>query len=158
LEKNKEFLMSIHWILIADRSKAKLLHALPDGQGPFPVLNCFVHEQGRLQPRERDSAEPSRVVHPAGYVSALEPHEDREHVESRRFAAELVDHLERCRQEGRFDRLKVFAPPKFLGVLRTAWTPSLRKMIEAEVDHDLMTLSDAELQDRLEELPAAAIA
>lgn len=147
---------TIHWILIADRSKAKLVHALPDGQGPFPTLQCFVHEAGRLQPRERDSDEPSRVVHPAGYVSALEPHEDRDHVEATRFAAELVAHLERSRQEGRFDQLTVIAPPRFLGVLRDTWTPSLRKMIHLELHHDLMSLTAAELQKRLDELLSVA--
>lgn len=146
---------AVDWILVADRSKAKLLHVLPEGQGPFPTLACFIHDESRLQPRERDSQEPSRVIHPAGYASALEPHEDREHVEARRFAAELADHLERCRQEGRFDQLTVIAPPKFLGVLRSAWTPSLRSMIHAELDQDLMTLSEAELQQRLDKLTAS---
>lgn len=146
---------AVDWILIADRSKAKLLHVLPTGHRPFPTLACFAHSESRLQPRERDSQEPSRVIHPAGYASALEPHEDREHVEARRFAAELADYLERSRQEGRFDRLTVIAPPKFLGVLRVAWTPSLRSMIQAEFDQDLTPLPEAELQLRLDQLTAA---
>lgn len=150
--------MSICWILIADRTKARLLHVLPNGQGPFPELACFVHEAGRLQPRDRDSDEPGRVIHPAGYASAVEPHEDRDHVESTRFASELASSLERSRQEQRFDRLIVIAPPKFLGVLREEWTPALRKMIQLEIHQDLLNLPDAELQQRLEELVTTATA
>jgi protein required for attachment to host cells len=130
---------------------------LPDGQGPFPELACFVHEAGRLQARERDDDKPGRVNHSAGYPSAVEPHEDRDHVESRRFATELANSLEHRRQENRFDQLIVIAPPKFLGVLRDAWTPSLRNMISLEFHQDLMTLPDAELQQRLEELIGAAV-
>lgn len=144
--------MSVTWILIADRTKAKLVHVLPHGEGPFPELASLAHEAGRLQPRERDSSKPGRVIHPAGYASAVEPHEDRDHVESRRFAAEIVHHLDHCRQEGRFDQLMVIAPPKFLGVLRDAWPPPLQKLVHREIDQDLMTVPVAELQRRLEEL------
>jgi protein required for attachment to host cells len=148
---------NVSWILVADRTRARLLHVLPHEQEPFPTVACFTHAAGRLRPRERDSDEPSRVVHPAGHASALEPHEDREHVEAVRFAAELVDYLERSRQDGRFDRLIIIAPPKFLGVLRNAWTPSLQRMVEREETHDLLGLSDVELQVRLEDLVAARV-
>lgn len=142
----------VTWILVADRSRAKLFHALPDGQSPYPTLGCWSHAAGRLQPRDRDSDEPGRVVHPAGYVSAVEPHEDRDHVEARRFSKELVSHLESLRQEHRFDQFVVIAPPGFLGVLRDSWTPSLRSMIARELNLDLSGLPDSELQKRLESL------
>lgn len=146
------------WILLADRTQAKVLHVLEGGRGPFPQLACFEHEEGRQRLHERDSDKPGRVVHPEGGLSAVEPHEDREHVEAKRFAAQLVDHLEQNRQEGRFSQLFVVAPPKFLGVLRDAWTPSLRKLVTLESHHDLMTLPGAELQRRLEELISAPVA
>lgn len=60
-------------------------------------------------------------------------------------------------QEGRFSQLFVVAPPKFLGILRDAWTPSRRKLVVLETHHDLMTLSSAEVQRRLEKLIAASI-
>lgn len=143
---------TVDWILVADRTRAKLFHAIPGGHGPFPVLACFTHEQGRLLPQERNTDKPGRAVHPAGWTSAVEPHEDADHVENRRFAAELVSYLERGRLERRFDRLTVIAPPKFLGVLRDAWKSSLKPLIGTEIPQDLMQLSDAELQQRLESL------
>lgn len=143
---------TIDWILVCDRTRAKLFHALPAGQGPFPVLACLIHEQGKLSSQERNTDKPGRVVHPAGWQSAVEPHEDADHLESRRFASELVEDLERGRQERRFDRLIVVAPPKFLGVLREAWTPSLKALICTEIAQDWMTLPAAELQERLEAL------
>ncbi len=91
-------------------------------------------------------------------MSALEPHEDTNHVDARRFASELVTYLEQHRQAHRFDRLFVIAPPKFLGVLRDSWTPSLKRLIQDEVDLELTTLTDAELQQRLEKVVAATMA
>ena len=147
----------VTWILVADRCRAKLLHVLPEGQGPYPTLACWSHEAGRIQPRERDAEEPGRIIHPAGYASAVEPHEDRVHVEARRFSKELVNHLEQCRQEHRFDRLVVIVPPGFLGVLRESWTPSLHSMIVGELNLDLTGLAEADLQKRLQSLAVSEI-
>lgn len=149
--KNEERIMSgVTWILVADRSRAKLLHRLPDGQVPYPTLHCWSHGPGRARVSERKSDQPGRVAHPAGYYSALEPHEDLDHVEARRFAAELTSYLEGCRLENRFDELIVVAAPKFLGTLRESWSPALGRMVVRELNADVTGLSDADLQSYLE--------
>jgi protein required for attachment to host cells len=140
---------SVDWVLVADRSRASLLHALPNGLRPWPTLAGFVHEEARLTPQERDTAAPGRVMHPGGARSAVEPHEDRSHVEARRFAAQITEHLDRERLNRRFDRLVVVAPPMFLGVLREASSAPLRAMTAIEFDRDLIPLPEAELQQRL---------
>jgi protein required for attachment to host cells len=149
--KNEERIMSgVTWILVADRSRAKLLHRLPDGQVPYPTLHCWSHGPGRVRVSDRKSDQPGRVAHPAGYYSALEPHEDLDHVEARRFAAELTSYLEGCRLENRFDDLIVVAAPKFLGTLRESWSPVLGRMVVRELNADVTGLSDANLQSYLE--------
>jgi len=148
-------MLTVDWILIADRSRAILFHALPHGLRPYPALASFVHAEGRMSPQERDSDVSGRIQHPGGARSTIEPHEDRKHVEARKFARQLVETLGRDRQNGRFDRLVVAAPPAFLGVLRETWTPLLRERIAAEVAEDLLPLPEKELQTRLSGLVAS---
>lgn len=140
------------WILIADRSRAEVLHVLPNGMHPLPTLASYVHAAGRLRPQERDSDVSGRVQHPGGARSTVEPHEDRWHVEARRFAKELAENLEHEHQQRRFDRLIVIAPAPFLGVLREAWSPVLRTCILTEWTEDLMSLTEPERQTRLAEM------
>lgn len=104
------------------------------------------------QQQGRDA--PGRVQHPGGARSAVEPHEDTVHVEARRFAAQLIELLERDCQEKRFDRLIVVAAPMFLGVLRDAWPALLRKLIVREVNLDVMGLDEPALQARLMQIVA----
>lgn len=146
---------SIDWILIADRSRAVILRALPASTHPFATVASFVHSEGRLRPRDQDSDVPGRVQHPGGARSTVEPHEDRWHVEARRFAKQLTEALQREHQSSRFDRLFVVAPPVFLGVLRKEWPSALRNCIAAELAEDLMPLPEHERQSRLAAVVAA---
>lgn len=145
---------SVDWVLVADRSRARLYHVLPEKQRPFPVLKAFVHEAGRLLRHEVESDIPGRIYHPGGARSLVEPHEDVEHRESRKFAAEINDYLEQACRERRFDRLIVVAPPDFLGVLREERPASVQKCVIHEVGKELAGLSDAQLQERLDDILA----
>lgn len=147
---------TVDWVLVADRSRAKVLHVLPEGQKPWPVLASFMHVEGKQLPQDHDSDAPGRIFLPGGARSAVEPHEDRAHVEARRFATQLGDLLEHDRQERRFDRLFVVAAPMFLGVIRNCWPDTLRRTVAHEIDLDLMGLDDHALQDRLMQLLAEA--
>jgi protein required for attachment to host cells len=146
---------TVDWVLVADRTRARLLHALPKDLGASPTLAAFVHEAGRLQRRERESDIPGRIFHPGGARSLVEPHEDIEHRESRKFAAKICDYLDQACLEGRFDRLIVVAPPDFLGVLRDEWPEKVRARIVCELGKELAGLTDPQLQARLEEIMAA---
>jgi protein required for attachment to host cells len=145
---------TVDWILVADRSRALILHALPQNLGPYPTLASFAHPEGRLRSQDRDSDTSGRVSLPGGIRSTVEPHEDSWHVEARRFAKDLADVLQNDRQNGRFDRLFVVAPPAFLGVLREALPGTVRKTIAAEIAEELLSLPAAEWQSRLEKMVA----
>lgn len=145
---------TVDWILLADRSRALILHALPDNLGPYPTLASFVHPEGRLQSQERNSDTGGRVSLPGGIRSTVEPHEDRWHVEARRFAKELGESLQQARQQGRFDRLFIVAPPAFLGVLRESLPVTVQKAITADLTEELLSLPEHEWQSRLEKMVA----
>jgi len=143
---------TVDWILVADRSRAVILHALPDGMRPFPTLASYVHAEGRLRPQDRDSDVSGRIQHPGGARSTVEPHEDRWHVEARRFAKELVETLVSEHQNRRFERLVVIAPAPFLGMLRKEWPPTLRACIIKEQIENLLAAPESKRQERLTEV------
>jgi protein required for attachment to host cells len=143
---------SVDWVLVADRSRARILHLLPDGLLPLPTLASFIHPEGHLAPQDRDSDVAGRLQLPGGPRSAVEPHEDRWHVEATRFAKQLAESLDRDRQQNRFDRLFVIAPPALMGVLREAWPSLVRTRIAGEFTEDLLPLPEQELQQRLSKL------
>lgn len=142
----------VTWVLIADRTRAEILHALPENLGPYPTLQCFTHEEGRMLPQDRDSDAPGRMQLAGGMRSAVEPHEDRWHVEAQRFAQRLVTFLDQARHDRRFDQLLVIAPPAFLGVLRAAMPEVLHRCVVHEEGMNLLPLSPSELQQRLREI------
>lgn len=144
--------VTVDWILVADRARARVFHALLDAQGPFPVLAVLVHAAGRLQRHEMESDSPGTVMHPSGVLSGIEPHEDVAHRESRKFAAQICEHLDRACLENRFDRLIVVAPPDFLGVLREQWTARIQSRIAYELHKELAGFSDTQIQPRLVEI------
>ncbi len=145
---------TVTWILIADRTRAEVLHVLPDGLGPYPTLQSFIHAEGRLLPQERESDSAGRVQLAGGSRSAVEPHEDRWRVEAQRFAHQIVADLDRARHDRRFDQLIVIAPPPFLGVLRATMPDVLHRCVVHEEGGNLLQLSEVELQKRLQDIVA----
>lgn len=139
----------VTWILIADRTRAEILHALLDGLGPYPTLQSFIHAEGRMLPQERDSDSAGRVQLAGGARSSVEPHEDRWRVEAQRFAHQIIADLDQARHDRRFDRLIVIAPPPFLGVLRATMPDTLHRCVVHEENGNLLQLSETEIQQRL---------
>lgn len=143
---------TVDWVLVADRSRGRILSTTTDAVGHYATQATFTHEEGRLQRHEMESDSPGRVYRTGGSRSGVDPHEDPEHRESRKFATELSDYLDKARQQNLFDRLIVVAPPAFLGVLRAHWTPRIQSCLAHEVHHELCGLSDAQLQSRVADI------
>lgn len=147
--------MAVDWILVADRGRARVLHAIPDAK-VFPTLMTFVHPESDLTRQELESDDPGRMALEGSARSTFEPRTDHKHLTAERFAHELTEHLEQARQEGRFDRLFVVAPPLFLGELRKSWKHPLAATVAGEVHKELSGLSDHELMEHLRTVVAGA--
>lgn len=148
--------MSIVWVLVADRSRAKIFHALPEGRPSFVSLAEFEFPEGRQLAQDTESDSPGRLQLRGASRSATEPHTDRAHQTALRFAGDLMKYLNSACHEGRFEKLFIIAPPLFLGTLRSLYEPPLKKQIVLEVDKDLTGLHETDLQRRLGELLQAA--
>jgi protein required for attachment to host cells len=64
-------------------------------------------------------------------------HKPRKH-EAALFARRIADALTAAQRSGGFDRLVIMAPPAFLGTLRSALSPAVRKTVAAEIAKDLI--------------------
>ncbi|MHC4128268.1 MAG: host attachment protein [Planctomycetota bacterium] len=119
------------WIFIVDNGRGRLLKGAPAPRGRFhlelddSIENTWEeHQRGRPSPRagkERRS-----------YASV--GHEDEEMM--RRFARDVAGWLDEKTRRLGIDRLALFAPPRFLGALRQAWSPRLALRVD-EFEGDL---------------------
>lgn len=144
--------MSIVWILVADRSRAKIFHAVPEVQPSFLLLAEFEFPEGRQLAQASESDSPGRIQLRGASRSATEPHTDRAHQTALRFANDLIKYLDGACREGRFEKLLIVAPPLLLGTLRGLYEAPLKNQIVLEVDKDLTGLHETDLQHRLTEL------
>lgn len=130
--------MSGTWILAADSSRARLFETGPVGAA-LQEIEEFDNPEARAANRDLRTdaqgrmhgsmqAQPGKTAAPQ--VSAVQH-------ETELFAKFLADYLDKARNEQRFARLCVIAPPKFLGLLRAKFPAGVQKLVTAEIGKDL---------------------
>ena len=143
------------WVVVADESIARILAAPPAG-GDLEEVEQLTDAMARADRTElRRDAQGRRAgggTLPAGTVTASAG-EDQLHQEAELFARRVAQHLAEARHQQRFERLRLAAAPRFLGLLRKALDREVADCIESELDRDLVQLSRRELT--LAALPAA---
>lgn len=142
--------MSITWILVADRSRARLL-ALDSDESLVQQLDCFSNAEGRMRPRELESDRPPTTHDRFGHGRhAVEPHTPSAEKVADRFAQQLRDALETGRSEHAFDELVLIAPPRFLGALHHAMGPRLRERVALQIDKELTGADERSILSHIE--------
>lgn len=148
---------TIDWILLADRGHARILSSAPFQRTTLEVIEEFKHTPWKTTGHVKYHDGAGRVDHPMGGRSAVQPHADPDHLEAGRFAGDLAAAIEQARQEKRFDRLFVAAPPMLLGLLRESWSHGVKQLIAGEAAHNWIRLPLDELKQRVEELRTAGV-
>jgi protein required for attachment to host cells len=126
------------WIFIVDNGRGRLLKGAPAPRGRFhlelddSIENTWEeHERGRPSPRTGRE----------GHSYASLGHGDEEIM--KRFARTVATWLDEKTRRLNIDRLALFAPPRFLGALRQAWSPRLAiRVDEHEGDLGYMGTGD----------------
>lgn len=142
------------WALVANRSQARALQWQEEPVRTWKDFACFTHAEGRMQGRELESGPPPRTVESDGRRAAIEPHEDRETVETKVFARQLCEFVTHAGHAGEYGQLVVVAPPKMLGLLRDEFPPPVKQRVVLELDKDVAMLSASELNDWLQQAAA----
>ena len=110
--------MSKHWIVVADRSKARIF-TVADPHGALQEVETLEHPEGREHARDINADRQGRAFDSSGQGrhamgTSVEPMEQ----DAIRFSKEVSNHLKAACQNGRCERLMLVAGPAFLGLLR----------------------------------------
>lgn len=148
--------MATTWVLVAHSAGARIFENRGPGKG-LTLLEQFDHERGRAMDRDFDADRPGRSFRRnAGdsrrsAMSRVEGPRDRAVAD---FARSLATHLATGRTEGRYTRLVLIAPPKFLGLLRSSLDGGTDKCVVGSIAKDLASTDDAELSKHVGEVIA----
>jgi len=125
-------------VLVADSSKAKILVA-ESGQDPLVEHKLLDHPEGRL--REQDLVTDGSGGE--GYEGEARQHE------AAGFAGEICAELDRLRRTSELHRIYLVAPPKFLGLLRSALSQQCSELLAGEINKDLVNHTIDDIRSHL---------
>jgi protein required for attachment to host cells len=147
--------MANTWIVAADASRARILQ-VAGREEQLTEIEDMLNPDGRLDDREIISdAHPRFSGHGGmgrpGARSTSGPGSDREETSAQEHATELFakrvgDYLDKARNQRRYDRLYLVAPPKFLGLLRKELGKEVAKLVADELPKDLSWFNARDLE------------
>ncbi|HEU4622279.1 MAG TPA: host attachment protein, partial [Burkholderiaceae bacterium] len=139
--------MPAHWVLVADRTRARLFATTDTGKS-FNELEDIAHAEGRMASRELRTDAQGRFYGKGERQQAhtAPPHVSAAEHETERYAKLIAERLDIACVRHEFDRLHLVAPPEFLGELRGALDETTRAHAGGEVAKNYVNLPDAELK------------
>lgn len=139
------------WILVTDASRARLFAGQKKNQ-PWELLQTLTHPESREREQDLVTDRPGHNQQSGSYHhSRMEPPTSPKEIEHGLFAKELAHLLEKGLQNHSYHNLLIVAAPRFLGMLRDALGEQVKKHIHTTIDKDYTHLSNADLQERLDE-------
>lgn len=146
--------MSRSWILIADRSGARLFEQAHQ-RAPLVLETTFEHPEGRLKEGEIHADRSGRVHDRMGdqrHGVAREKSAVNDLTEG--FVGELADYLRKVRHAQEFQQLVLVADPKLLGRLGEALDPATAALVMGTLPKDLQDIREHDLPAHLSGLLA----
>ena len=129
--------MSIY-VVVADSSKARFLKADTTDQ-PLQDERDFIHSESRLREQDLVADGSGSSSDSGGYGQHSMGHEKSGHEQqSKIFARELSDEIEKIRQGGEVRRIYLVAAPRFLGILRASLNRNCAALVDGEINKDLV--------------------
>lgn len=138
--------MTTTWIVAADASRARVLQ-VADPEKKLVEIEDLLNPEGRLHDSEIASDNLGRWSGPdrPGGNAMQGGTGPAEHAVEL-FAKRVGDYLDKARNDHRYERLCLVAPPKFLGALRNALGKEVQKLVAEELPKDLSWLSARDLE------------
>jgi protein required for attachment to host cells len=140
--------MGNNWLLVANEGRARVFEIDSTNGGWREVEDCISAEATLPRRKLADDAQGQIVGGGGAMVHATSARSDLHDVAVGRFASDLMKDLVSARNQGRFDRLDIVAPPRFLGVLRAALPDALTGLIGRELHKDWSHLELTEMARR----------
>ncbi len=143
------------WILAANNSRARIFEMQPSDKPPQQIEE-FENPQGRAHARDLVTDGSGRYFgrgeRNQGHTAP--PSEGPVEHEVELFAKRIAAHLEKCRVEQKFDRLRLVAAPKFLGLLRKNLGKEVVKLVDDSMAKDVSGFSENALAEYLKDKAA----
>ncbi len=140
--------VSTTWVVVADRSRARILASSGDS-ADLEELETLVNPEGAMRQSECSSDRQGYFGGRQGSLEAGDPKTDFQHKTAETFAAQVIDHLETGRTSQQFGHVVLIAAPSFLGTLRQKLPTPLARMVELQVDKDYSKCSPGEIASQL---------
>jgi protein required for attachment to host cells len=136
------------WVVVCDGAKALVLENTGDAK--FPNLKTReVYEQNDLATHELGADKPGRTHSSAGYGSSAVTQTDWHDQAEQAFLTHLAQRLDVAVATGKVKSLIMVAPPRALGMIRTAYSHALRAAVRSEVDKDFVKMPVDQIEKHL---------
>ncbi|NOR72657.1 MAG: host attachment protein [Mariprofundaceae bacterium] len=141
--------MDTTWVLVADKSHAKL-YTMKGRVGALTLEQDWDHEASRKHEQELTSDLPGRAFDRMGDARHAmgQQVEPKDH-EAELFAHQLIAEMDRGRVANAFNHLSLVAPPEFLGLLRKQCSSALGQLVSDTVDKNLVFEDSETVRDHL---------
>ncbi len=136
------------WVVVCDGAKALVLENTGDAK--FPNLKMVeVFEQKHLATHEIGADAPGRSHSSLGHGRSSVEQTDWHDQAERDFLVHLAKHLDAAIAAGKTKSLIMVAPPRALGMIRSAYPHALKAAVRAEIDKDLVKLPVHQIEKHL---------
>ena len=136
------------WVVVCDGAKALILENAGDAKFPnLKTLEVFEHKD--LPTRELGTERPGRSYSSVGHGRSSYEQTDLHNQAEEAFLTGLAHHLDAAVTAGKTKSVIIVAPPRALGVLRPAYSHSLKSAVRAELDKDLVKMPVHEIEKHL---------
>lgn len=140
------------WAMVAHRAGAEIF-LKTSRSVPCQSVHHFLHPDGRLKDQELQSDKQGRVKDRKGKGKHAMSKEFKPTVQmALRFAKDMAKILEKARDDRKFDRLVLIAPAELLGLIQKNISKQLNQIVIATIRKDLMTMSENEIQSRVDDI------
>jgi protein required for attachment to host cells len=136
------------WVVVCDGTKALILKNAGDAISPN-LKAKEVHAQPDPKTSEQGTDAPGRSISSVGSRRSAMEQTDWHDQAEQQFLADLAKRLDAAVTAGETKSLIVIAPPRALGVLRQAFTATVRNAIRAEIDKDYVKMPVYEIEKHL---------
>jgi protein required for attachment to host cells len=136
------------WVVVCDGAKALFLENAGDDK--FPNLRTReVLEEPHAPTRDQGTDAPGRAYNSVGTARGAVEQTDWHEQAERQFLGKLAAKLDAAVTAGEVKSLIVVAPPRALGVIRQAYSPQVRGILQHELDKDLVKMPVFEIEKLL---------
>ena len=137
------------WVVVADSGRCRIF-SIAANNADLEELEGAVNPVARLHEGDISGDRPGMAFDGKGRGRHAMPskHSAKGHAEEA-FAHSLAATLNDAQIGGRYERLVLFAPPHFLGMLRNQLTPAVAGCVQASLDADVTRETAAQIRERL---------